>query len=180
MVEITTADIVIRLSVATVISALIGVEREWREKPAGIRTNVMVGMGACLITLASVQMPSLWPEMRPIDPGRIAAQIVSGIGFIGAGAILRSRRGAVVGLTTAATLWVVAGMGMAIGFGFYLEAIVASTLVFFTFIVLGQLVNRVRSSRKEKKYSKMSEAKKKETEKNKDHHDEILVEEDYE
>jgi putative Mg2+ transporter-C (MgtC) family protein len=154
MVEITTADIVIRLSVATVISALIGVEREWREKPAGIRTNVMVGMGACLITLASVQMPSLWPEFRPIDPGRISAQIISGIGFIGAGAILRSSRGAVVGLTTAATLWVVAGMGMAVGFGFYLEAIIAAVLVLFTFLILGRLVRQVRTSRKESKHLK--------------------------
>ena len=150
MVDITTADIVIRLTVATVVSTLIGVEREWHEKPAGIRTNVMVGLGACLITLASVQTPSLWPEFRPIDPGRIAAQIVSGIGFIGAGAILRSNQGAIVGLTTAATLWVVAGLGMAVGFGFYVEALVAAILVFFTFIVLGQMVDRVRHVRHEK------------------------------
>jgi putative Mg2+ transporter-C (MgtC) family protein len=150
MVEITTADIIIRLGLATVLSALIGAEREWREKPAGIRTNVMVGLGSCLITLASVQMPSLWPEFRPIDPGRIAAQIISGIGFIGAGAIiLRSNQGGVFGLTTAATLWVVAGLGMAIGFGFYVEALLTTALVFFTFLVLGRVVRAVREKRKQ-------------------------------
>ncbi|MBN1585635.1 MgtC/SapB family protein [Candidatus Uhrbacteria bacterium] len=144
MIEISTVDIIVRMTVATVLSGLIGIEREWHEKPAGIRTNVMVGLGACLIALASVQIPNLWPDIRPIDPGRIAAQIISGIGFIGAGAILRSDRGAIVGLTTAATLWVVAGLGMTIGFGFYVEAIVATALVFFTFIVLGQVVKRIR------------------------------------
>ena len=152
MVEITTVDIIIRLSLATVVSALIGIEREWHKKPAGIRTNVMVGLGACLITMASVQVPGIWgvETNSPVDPGRIAAQIVSGIGFIGAGAILRSKRGAVVGLTTAATLWVVAGLGIAIGFGFFIEAIATTAMVLFTFIVLGRVVNQIRKARGEK------------------------------
>ena len=153
MVDLTTTDIIARLALATLLSSLVGMEREWREKPAGIRTNVMVGLGACLFTMASAQTPGLWPDVRPIDPGRIAAQIVSGIGFIGAGAIIfRSREGAVFGLTTAATLWVVAGLGLAVGYGFYLEAIIATAMVFFTFFVLGRLVNMIRVKRGSRRY----------------------------
>lgn len=106
------------------------------KKPAGIRTNVMVGLGACLLTMASAQLPGLWPDIKPTNPGRIVAQIVSGIGFIGAGAIIfRSSEGAVYGLTTTATLWVVAGLGLAIGAGYFLEAVAATAMVFFTFFV---------------------------------------------
>lgn len=143
----TTTDIIIRLAVTTVLATLIGMEREWHEKPAGIRTNVMVGLGATVMTLASIHTPALWPDVRPIDPGRLAAQIVSGIGFIGAGAILRSEKGAVVGLTTAATMWVVAGMGIAVGFGLYREAIATTAFVFFTFFILGRLVRKIRKDR---------------------------------
>ena len=152
--ELTTADIIIRLAVTTVLATLIGMEREWHEKPAGIRTNVMVGLGATIMTLASIYTPALWPDIRPIDPGRLAAQIVSGIGFIGAGAILRSEKGAVVGLTTAATMWVVAGMGIAVGFGLYREAIATTAFVFFTFFILGQLVNQIRKKRGVRDYNR--------------------------
>ncbi len=139
-------DIVIRLLTIMVLAGLIGLEREYHRRPAGLRTNVMVGIGATLITLASIQTVDLWPDVRPIDPGRIAAQIVSGIGFIGAGVILRQEsKRKVVGLTTAATLWVVAGLGIAVGMGLILEAVTAFTLVFFTFFLLTPIVKRVRN-----------------------------------
>jgi putative Mg2+ transporter-C (MgtC) family protein len=155
MVDLSSIDILARLSLTTVLAALIGAEREWREKPAGIRTNAMVGLGACLLGMASIQVPGLWPDNRPIDPGRIAAQVVSGIGFLGAGVIvLRSGRGAVFGLTTAATLWVVAGLGLVIGMGYFFEAIAATLMVFFTFFVLGKVVKVVRIKRGDRRYTR--------------------------
>jgi len=141
-------EVFIRLIVITVISALIGIEREFHHKPAGLRTNVMVGLGSALLTIASVKAVELFPELHTTDPTRIAAQIVTGIGFIGAGAILRpvghNGNQNVVGLTTAATLWVVCGLGIAVGMGFYFEAILTAILVFFTFYALGRIVERIR------------------------------------
>lgn len=139
-------ETLLRLGVITVISAAIGMEREYRHKPAGLRTNVMVGLGSTLMTISSVQAVSL-SAGAVTDPTRLAAQIVTGIGFIGAGAILRPVSGAnqnVIGLTTAATLWVVAGIGIAVGMGFFFEALVTTGLVFFTFLLLGRMVEKVR------------------------------------
>lgn len=136
----------VRLIVSMFIAGLIGMEREYHHKPAGLRTNVMVGLGSTLVTIASIKAVELVPGLMTVDPTRIAAQIITGIGFIGAGVILRpsSGKGQVVGLTTAATLWVVCGLGIAIGMGFYKEAIATTLLVFFTFLVLSQVVNKLR------------------------------------
>jgi putative Mg2+ transporter-C (MgtC) family protein len=144
---VSNGEIFIRLMATTVLSALIGLEREYHHKPAGLRTNVMVGLGSTLITIASIKSLDLFPDLKTVDPTRIAAQIITGIGFIGAGAILRPVGGGnqnVVGLTTAATLWVVCGLGIAVGMGFYFEAILTTILVFFTFLALGRMVNRIR------------------------------------
>ena len=144
---ISNQDILLRLFVITVISAMIGMEREFRHKPAGLRTNVMVGLGSTLMTIASIKAVELFPDLKTVDPTRIAAQIVTGIGFIGAGAILRPVSGSnqnVIGLTTAATLWVVCGLGIAVGMGFFFEAILTTLFVFFTFFLLSRLVNKMR------------------------------------
>lgn len=137
----------IRLIIITVLSGLIGLEREYHGKPAGLRTNVMVGLGSTLVTLASIRALDIFPGVAAVDPTRIAAQIITGIGFIGAGVILRPTtadgRG-VVGLTTAATLWVVSGLGIAVGLGLYMEAVLTTGMVFFTFFVISRFVNRVR------------------------------------
>jgi putative Mg2+ transporter-C (MgtC) family protein len=109
-----------------------------------MRTNAMVGIGSTLMTLASIQTFALFPEARNVDPARIAAQLVVGIGFIGAGVILREGGRKVVGLTTAATMWVVCGLGIAVGMGLYLEALTAFALSFFTFFMLTPIVHRVR------------------------------------
>ncbi|MBU0625106.1 MgtC/SapB family protein [Patescibacteria group bacterium] len=143
-------DVVIRLVAIVLLSGLIGLEREYHRRPAGLRTNVMIGIGATLVTMASIQTVDLWPDIRPIDPGRIAAQIVSGIGFIGAGVILRETSRKVVGLTTAATLWVVAGLGIAVGMGLFLEAFVATALVFITFFLFTPVVIKMRTTRDRK------------------------------
>lgn len=143
---ITEWDTIIRLILITLIGGLIGMEREYAHKPAGLRTNVMVGLGSTIFTLASIRAIDLFPSNFDTDPTRIAAQIVTGIGFLGVGTILVDKeKESVVGLTTAATLWVVAGLGIAVGMGLYFEAIIATTLVFFTFFVLTPVVDRVRA-----------------------------------
>jgi putative Mg2+ transporter-C (MgtC) family protein len=139
------SEIVIRLLIITLIAGLVGLEREYHAKPAGLRTNILVGLGATLMTIASIRAIELFPDLKTLDPTRIAAQIITGIGFIGAGAILRpSNSSGVVGLTTAATLWVVCGMGIAVGMGFYFEALITTVLVFFTFLFVSRLVNWIR------------------------------------
>ena len=112
-------DFLIRIGLCLVLGAIIGVERELRNKPAGISTNCFVIAGACLFTFLSI-------SVDPNSPARIAAQVVSGVGFLGAGMILKSDAGTVKNLTTAAAVWFAAGIGMAIGFGWYVVAIAAS------------------------------------------------------
>lgn len=111
MGQIDAWEAALRVLLALVPAALIGLDREFGQQPAGLRTHVLVGLGACLFTLAGVGVPGG-------DPTRIAAQVASGIGFLGAGAILRDQF-RVVGLTTAASLWVTAAIGVAAGLGAY-------------------------------------------------------------
>jgi len=124
-------DLLVKLVVATLLGGIVGLERELSAKPAGLRTNILICVGAALfmhlsIGVAEVGFSSVGQPYG--DTTRIAAQIVSGIGFLGAGAILHSR-GAVVGLTTAATIWVVAAIGAAVGAGRYVEAVGTTALV---------------------------------------------------
>ncbi|MBV8206326.1 MAG: MgtC/SapB family protein [Acidobacteria bacterium] len=121
-----------RLALAAVLGGVIGLERELKRRPAGLRTNMFICFGAALFTICSIQLAG--PNSP--DPTRIAAQIVNGIGFLGAGAVLHAR-GAVIGLTTAATIWVVAGIGMAVGGGLYWPASFATLLVVIALVVLG-------------------------------------------
>jgi len=116
-------ELLIQLVLAIVLGGVIGLERELKGKPAGLRTNILICVGATLFTVLSVHMTG-----HSGDPSRIAAQILTGVGFIGAGTILHTR-GAVTGLTSAATLWVVAAIGMALGSGAYVEAVGTTVLV---------------------------------------------------
>lgn len=140
-----------RLALATALGALVGLERELAGKPAGLRTNILICVGATLLTEASLGIASGFADHELIraDPARIAAQIVSGIGFIGAGTILVAR-GSVLGLTTAATLWVVAAIGITIGIRAYVEAIGAAILVFAVLFVIGRIEDRVLRARAER------------------------------
>jgi putative Mg2+ transporter-C (MgtC) family protein len=142
-------NLVLRLLLAAALGGMIGLEREASGKPAGFRTNLLICLGAALITEVSYFVSVAGGA--DADPGRIAAQIVSGIGFLGAGSILHSR-GGVTGLTTAATLWVVAAIGMAVGARAYLAAIVVTSLVMLALMVLGRvedhLIPRRPSDRK--------------------------------
>ncbi|MBK6731578.1 MAG: MgtC/SapB family protein [Bacteroidetes bacterium] len=117
-------EIIIRLSLASLFGALIGIERERKDWAAGLRTHMLVCVGSCLLMMVSAYGFSdvLGTEHVALDPSRIAAQVVSGIGFIGAGAILFSKHGTIRGLTTAAGLWTIAAIGLATGGGMYFAA----------------------------------------------------------
>jgi len=117
-------EMVLRLLLATALGAIIGYQRERAGKPAGLRTHILICLGAAVFTVASI-----YGFGAASDPARIAAGVVAGIGFIGAGAILRSGEGIVAGLTTAATIWAVAGIGLAAGAGLYLVSAVATILM---------------------------------------------------
>lgn len=120
---------VVPLTVATFCGGLIGLEREWAGKPAGLRTNITICVGSCLFSLMSLQVG--------LDPARIAAQIVTGVGFIGAGAIIHDYGNAnVTGVTTAATIWLVAAVGMALGFGNIALGLAVSVFGTLTLFVL--------------------------------------------
>ena len=122
-----------RLTVAAILGGIIGLERQLRHKPAGLRTNIFICFGAAMFTLLSRDL-----AVNPSDYTRIAAQIIPGIGFIGAGSILHSR-GSVTGLTTAATIFVVASIGMAVGGGLYVTAIFATVLLLVSLGLLGKI-----------------------------------------
>ena len=123
-------EIVLRLLLAAVLGAIIGYQRERVAKPAGLRTHTLICLGSALFTVAS-----MYGFGGLADPARIAAGIVAGIGFIGAGAILHREGGLVGGLTTAATIWVVAGIGMAVGAGLYLISVVAAVLILLVLLL---------------------------------------------
>ena len=126
-------ELLLRLVLAALLGGAIGWERQYSRKPAGLRTNVLICVGAALLTDTSMRMAAMGSP--PTDPGRIAAQIVTGVGFLGAGTIIQSR-GIVTGLTTAATLWVVAAIGMVVGSGGYVEGAGATALVLIVLVPL--------------------------------------------
>lgn len=134
----TNYQILARLLLATILGGIIGFERESRGRAAGFRTHILVCLGSALIMMISIYIFELYRGMVGIDPGRIAAQVVTGIGFLGAGTILRS--GATVkGLTTAASLWAVAGIGLAVGCGFYFASLATTILVFVTLVIFSKM-----------------------------------------
>ena len=139
-----TVEMVLRLVLAGVLGGLIGAEREWRGKVAGTRTHLLVALGAALMLLVSRHGFG-----GQGDPSRVAAQIVSGIGFIGAGAIMVDRH-SVHGLTTAAGIWVAAGIGMASAAGLYILAVVTTVLSLLGLEVFGMLFFRDRRRRRGK------------------------------
>jgi len=131
-------ELFLRLVLSCVLGGIIGYERQSRRKSAGLRTNVLVCLGSCLIMVMSVDLYQAVEGKTNADPARLAAQVVSGIGFLGAGAIMKEGL-SVTGLTTAACLWVVAGVGLAVGAGFYAGALISTALVFVTLGSLSRL-----------------------------------------
>ncbi len=135
--ETVLSSTVVRLIVAAILGGAIGLERQLRRKPAGLRTNMFICFGAAMFTVLSDKLAGSLGG----DHTRVAAQIIPGIGFIGAGSILHAR-GSVVGLTTAATLFVVASVGMAAGGGLYITAVFATVMILLALAVLGKLERR--------------------------------------
>ncbi len=130
---ITDYEMMVRITVAFVLSGLIGLEREICRHEAGLRTHILVCVGSTLIMLTSLHVFDIYKSQTQLDPTRIAAGVITGIGFLGAGAIIRSPEG-VRGLTTASSLWVVAALGLSVGCGFF------KTSVFVTFLVMAVLL----------------------------------------
>lgn len=122
---------IVKIFVAILAGGIIGFERELKDKPAGLRTNILVSTGSCLFVIFAFRVSELYSD----DPGRIIGPIITGIGFLGAGTIIRAR-GSVRGLTSAATIWVVAGVGMSAGMGLFLLALTISLLVLFILLIL--------------------------------------------
>src|SRR5437660_6766579 len=118
---LTQSELIKRLLLAGLIGGLLGAERELRRKPAGFRTNILIGLGCAIFTMVSTSLSSASPD-------RIAAQIVTGVGFLGAGAIMREQSGGVHGVTTAATVWVNAALGTAAGAGQYMLATIGGAI----------------------------------------------------
>ena len=133
MTPLSDTELIQRLLLAAAIGGLLGAERELRRKSAGFRTNILIALGAAIFTVASSALAT-----GAADPTRIAAQIVTGIGFLGAGTILRNRDG-VHGLTTAATVWVNAALGVAAGGGQFRLAIIGAAIVLAVLLVLGPI-----------------------------------------
>jgi len=146
VVRILRLDLLVKLALAVFLGGIIGFEREINGKPAGLRTNILICLGATLLMDLSTRI-GLIDGHRIGDPARIAAQVVSGVGFLGAGTIMHSQ-GMVTGLTSAATIWVVAAIGMTVGAGFYIEGVGAGLIVTFVLAGLGGLEHWVRRARR--------------------------------
>ena len=138
-------EIILRLGLSMVLGGAIGFERQYKSRPAGLRTHILVCMGACVIALIQVEIASgamrdalNHPDLAGVirsDEARLIAQVVSGVGFLGAGTIIVTKR-SVTGLTTAASLWAIAGLGIAIGMGFYAISITSFAGIFIALSVI--------------------------------------------
>lgn len=143
-------EITVRLFLSLIMGGMIGMEREYRNQPAGLRTHILVCIGSTVIALIQVQIAAsalsyalIYPELSTVirsDQARLIAQVVSGIGFLGAGTIIVSDR-SIRGLTTAASIWAVAGLGLSIGMGYYMIAISSFIGILFALLVVKRLVN---------------------------------------
>lgn len=131
-----------RILLALLLGAIVGAERKHKGQVAGIRTFALISMGACLAMLLSIYVPQEYMGLKNGDPGRIAAQVITGIGFLGGGAMIQ-QKGAVRGLTTAAGIWITAIIGMAVGVGMYLASIICTLLIFMVIVGFNRFEHRI-------------------------------------
>ena len=143
--EVTLIAVIVRIFAAVLIGGIVGLERGLKNRPAGLRTYMVVCLGACLVMLTNQYVCQVFGTG---DPVRMGAQVVSGIGFLGAGTIIVTRRSQIKGLTTAAGLWTSAGVGLALGIGFYEAAITGAVAVFVVMTLLQKMDNRMHRSAK--------------------------------
>lgn len=132
---ITNQDIIMRLLIALIVGGLTGLERERSHQFAGFRTHILVSVGSCITSITSLSLFFQYNSYSNIDPARLSAQVLSGVGFLGAGAILKTSNG-IRGLTTAAGIWATACIGIAVGYGYYILAISAWLFVMITLYIL--------------------------------------------
>jgi putative Mg2+ transporter-C (MgtC) family protein len=144
IIEAFRLDLAAKLAIAVLVGGGIGLERELARKPAGLRTNILICLGSALLMDLSMGLAA----EHGGDPGRIAAQVVTGIGFLGAGTILHAR-GTITGLTSAATIWVVAALGLTIGAGLFIEALGATLTVMVVLVGLGWIERRYLDDRRD-------------------------------
>ena len=153
--EVTYLAIAVRILVAILAGGLLGMERGMKNRPAGMRTYMLVCVGSCLIMLTNQYVFQVYGTG---DPVRLGAQVISGIGFLGAGTIVVTRRNQIKGLTTAAGLWTSAGIGLALGIGFYEAAVIGSVAIFTVITLLQKMDNNLhRKSRQLEAYIEISE-----------------------
>ena len=152
--EVTYLAVALRIALAVIIGGLIGLERGMKNRPAGLRTYMLVCVGACLIMLTNQYVVQVYGTG---DPVRMGAQVVSGIGFLGAGTIVVTRRNQIKGLTTAAGLWTSAGVGLALGIGFYEAALMGGVAVFVVITLLQRMDNNMhKKSRQVEAYLELT------------------------
>ena len=152
--EVTYLAVALRIAMAVLIGGLLGLERGMKNRPAGLRTYMLVCVGSCVIMLTNHYIFQVYGAG---DPVRMGAQVVSGIGFLGAGTIVVTRRNQIKGLTTAAGLWTAAGVGLALGIGFYEAALVGAFAIFFVITMLQRMDNNMhRKSKQVEAYVELS------------------------
>lgn len=138
-------DILLKLGIATLIGMVIGLERELKNKPLGLKTCIVIAVSSCMLTIVSINAAYHFPKYYRImmDPLRLPAQIISGVGFIGAGVILRKSNDVISGLTTSAMIWGAAGLGLATGAGFYKEAFASLLFILISVEFLPWVVRKI-------------------------------------
>ena len=146
---ITDSEVVLRLCLSVILSGLVGMERTVKGRAAGFRTHILVCVGSTLIMLTGLHLFHQYHAVTQMDPARLAAQVVSGVGFLGAGTIIHFRD-SIRGLTTAASVWASAGIGLAVGSGFYVGAVTTTLLVLVALLLLSRLEHQVESSKRNK------------------------------
>ncbi len=147
--EVNMVSSMFRLLLSMILGMVVGAERKRKGQVAGIRTFALISMGACLAMLLSIYVPQVYLGLKNGDPGRIAAQVITGIGFIGGGAMIHMK-GAVKGLTTAAGIWMTAIIGMAVGIGMYMCSIGATLLILMTLVSFEQYEKRKKMGQESK------------------------------
>jgi len=147
VMEVMDIELLIKLCISAALGLIIGLERELKRKPLGLKTSLVISIISCLLTIVSIESAYLFPGSDDVriqmDPLRLAAQIVSGIGFLGAGVILRRGNDHISGLTTAALIWGAAGIGIAVGAGFYIEAVAGVVLLIISVEVIPYLLMKI-------------------------------------
>lgn len=141
--EVTTISAIFKLFLSLLLGSIVGLERKRKGQIAGVRTFALISMGATLAMLISIYVPQVYLGLKNGDPGRIAAQVITGVGFLGAGAIIQMK-GSIKGLTTAAGIWMVATIGMSVGVGMYVLSIVATALILFILVQLEKFEHKIK------------------------------------